>query len=404
MLYQLPAADFHQISQLDDGTATEPGYNLHTGLGSPVANLLVADLIGGVLNADNQLVGGKTTISGTVFDDLNLNGQFAPNDPGLAGWTVTLGSIQPGQFVPGTSAAASTTTNASGGFSFVVAPGQYAVQVTAPNGYVATTSTLRGFDIAPGSTVASVTTNFGYAAGPVSPLLTLISSATFAQAGAHVTLAATISAVSINGSMTIPTGTVSFFDGSTLLATVKLSDNSVAYSTDSLAIGTHSISAQFNPSSSSSADFRASLSSATSVQIVPSPAPTPCQRDAKFVTTLYRDVLGRVPKPSGLNFWVSRLLAGASPCRVALRIWNSVEHRSLIQRHLAPRIRFRSALAIALQESRTVAAVKTLVPALAPKCVYTIKQAASRYEPIHFGQGTRLAGRSAVQFRRQRGV
>ena len=129
LLYQLPSSDFHKITQLDDGTAIQPGYNLHTGLGSPVANLLVADLIGGQLNASNQLVGGKITISGTVFNDLNLNGQLASNDPGLAGWTVTLGSIQNGQFVPGTSAAASTTTNASGGFSFVVAPGLYAVQV-----------------------------------------------------------------------------------------------------------------------------------------------------------------------------------------------------------------------------------------------------------------------------------
>ncbi len=272
LLYQLPSSDFHKITQLDDGTAIQPGYNLHTGLGSPVANLLVADLIGGQLNASNQLVGGKITISGTVFNDLNLNGQLASNDPGLAGWTVTLGSIQNGQFVPGTSAAASTTTNASGGFSFVVAPGLYAVQVTAPSGYVATTTTLQSFGIVPGSTVTTVTTNFGFAADPVSPPLTLISSATSVPATTPVTLTATISPMPINGSTTIPTGTVTFFDGSTPLATVQLSGNSATYSTGGLAVGAHSFSAQFNPSPSLSG-FSTSTSAATWVQVQPPPAP-----------------------------------------------------------------------------------------------------------------------------------
>ncbi len=268
LLYQLPSSDFHKITQLDDGTAIQPGYNLHTGLGSPVANLLVADLVGGQLNASNQLVGGKITISGTVFNDLNLNGQLASNDPGLANWTVTLGSIQNGQFVADTSAAASTTTNASGGFSFVVPPGLYAVQVTAQSGYVATTTTLQSFGIAPGSTVTTVTTNFGFAAGPVSPPLTLISSATSVPATTPVTLTATISPVPINGSTTIPTGTVTFFDGSTPLATVQLSGNSATYSTGGLAVGAHSFSAQFNPSPSLS-DFSTSTSAATWVQVPP---------------------------------------------------------------------------------------------------------------------------------------
>lgn len=274
LLYQLPSSDFHKITQLDDGTAIQPGYNLHTGLGSPVANLLVADLIAGQLNASNQLVGGKITISGTVFNDLNLNGQLASNDPGLAGWTATLGSIQNGQFVPGTSLAASTTTNASGGFSFVVAPGLYAVQVTAQSGYVATTTTLQSFGIAPGSTVTTVTTNFGFAAGPVSPPLTLISSATSVPATTPVTLTATISPVPINGSTTIPTGTVTFFDGSTPLATVQLLGNSATYSTSGLAVGGNSVSAQFNPSPSLSG-FSMSTSAATWVQVQPPAPPSP---------------------------------------------------------------------------------------------------------------------------------
>jgi len=293
LLYQLPSSDFHKITQLDDGTAIQPGYNLHTGLGSPVANLLVPDLIGGQLNASNQLVGGKITISGTVFNDLNLNGQLASNDPGLAGWTVTLGSIQNGQFVPGTSAAASTTTNASGGFSFVVAPGLYAVQVTALSGYVATTTTLQSFGISPGSTVTTVTTNFGFAASPVSPPLTLISSATSVPATTPVTLTATISPMPINGSTTIPTGTVTFFDGSTPLATVQLSGNSATYSTGGLAVGAHSVSAQFNPSPSLSG-FSTSTSAATWVQVQPPPAPpSPPPPAAPSILSISTQIVGR---------------------------------------------------------------------------------------------------------------
>jgi hypothetical protein len=37
--------DFHNITNMDDGTSNPKGYNLHTGLGSPVANLLIPALI-----------------------------------------------------------------------------------------------------------------------------------------------------------------------------------------------------------------------------------------------------------------------------------------------------------------------------------------------------------------------
>jgi hypothetical protein len=50
LLYELSRqkpADFHNVTGMDDGTANPPGYNLHTGLGSPVANLLIPDLVAG---------------------------------------------------------------------------------------------------------------------------------------------------------------------------------------------------------------------------------------------------------------------------------------------------------------------------------------------------------------------
>ncbi len=47
-LYKLPASDFHDItSGSNGGYSAGPGYDLVTGLGSPIANLVVRDLVGG---------------------------------------------------------------------------------------------------------------------------------------------------------------------------------------------------------------------------------------------------------------------------------------------------------------------------------------------------------------------
>ena len=45
-LYALPAADFHDIVNGSNGYAAEPGYDLATGRGTPIANLLVPALAG----------------------------------------------------------------------------------------------------------------------------------------------------------------------------------------------------------------------------------------------------------------------------------------------------------------------------------------------------------------------
>jgi hypothetical protein len=46
MLYSLPSRDFHDVTTGNNGTnAAGPGYDLATGLGTPVANLLVQDLV-----------------------------------------------------------------------------------------------------------------------------------------------------------------------------------------------------------------------------------------------------------------------------------------------------------------------------------------------------------------------
>src|SRR5207249_3086928 len=43
-LYQLPSSDFHDVVSGSNGYRASTGYDLATGLGSPRANLVIADL------------------------------------------------------------------------------------------------------------------------------------------------------------------------------------------------------------------------------------------------------------------------------------------------------------------------------------------------------------------------
>jgi autotransporter-associated beta strand protein len=60
-LYQLPADDFHDITSGSNGNPAGPGYDLVTGLGSPVANRLVPDLALAYTPAILTWTGGGTT-------------------------------------------------------------------------------------------------------------------------------------------------------------------------------------------------------------------------------------------------------------------------------------------------------------------------------------------------------
>jgi subtilisin-like proprotein convertase family protein len=75
-LYQLPASDFHDVTSGSNGFAAGPGYDLVTGRGSPVADLLIPALAS-VGNA-----------SGTVYEDRNGNATFDGADVALPGVTL----------------------------------------------------------------------------------------------------------------------------------------------------------------------------------------------------------------------------------------------------------------------------------------------------------------------------
>ena len=63
-IYSLPSSDFHNITSGSNGYSAHAGYNLVTGRGSPVANLVIAGLVGNVSTAAPSAVGAaaQTTV------------------------------------------------------------------------------------------------------------------------------------------------------------------------------------------------------------------------------------------------------------------------------------------------------------------------------------------------------
>jgi subtilisin-like proprotein convertase family protein len=80
-LYQMPASNFHDITGGNNGFAAGLGYDLVTGLGTPIAPA-VADGLASVGSSVNG------TITGTVFNDTNTDGVEDNGETGLSGWTV----------------------------------------------------------------------------------------------------------------------------------------------------------------------------------------------------------------------------------------------------------------------------------------------------------------------------
>ncbi|MFP5230300.1 MAG: FG-GAP-like repeat-containing protein [Acidobacteriota bacterium] len=104
----------------------------------------------------------------------------------------------------------------------------------------------------------------GQAAAPTTAASTtsLSASAATIQAGQSVTLTATVSGPS--GNSTVPTGAVTFLDGTTTLGTGTLNSSGVAtYTTSALSAGAHSMTASYSGDS----NFAASTSTATVVTV-----------------------------------------------------------------------------------------------------------------------------------------
>lgn len=92
---------------------------------------------------------------------------------------------------------------------------------------------------------------------PAVTTTTLVASPTTAAVGTSVTFTATVASSSGSGT---PTGTVIFYDGSTALATQTLASGTATYSTSSLTVGTHSITAQYSGDTNYAASSSTALS------------------------------------------------------------------------------------------------------------------------------------------------
>jgi hypothetical protein len=128
MLYQLPGSDFHDVTSGSNGYAAGAGFDLVTGRGTPVANLLVPGLVNGagstahpptVATAAHVVSSTSTTVT------LNAVGTDSEGDNDLTyTWTVTGNPPGSVSFSPNGTSGASTTT------ATLTRAGTYNFQVT----------------------------------------------------------------------------------------------------------------------------------------------------------------------------------------------------------------------------------------------------------------------------------
>jgi SdrD B-like domain/FG-GAP-like repeat/Subtilase family len=121
LIYEHPS-DFTDIVLGNNGFPAGPGYDYVTGLGTPIANRLVQDLII-----------TRPSLSGLVFTDLNNNGVFDLGEAGLPGITITLTGVTDAD----TFITASVVSDAMGRYSFIdLPPGTYNLVETPPAAFL----------------------------------------------------------------------------------------------------------------------------------------------------------------------------------------------------------------------------------------------------------------------------
>jgi hypothetical protein len=93
---------------------------------------------------------GNAQIHGLKFEDLNANGLRDANEPGLGGFTIQLINPASGQVL------FTTTTDASGAFSFSVPAGNYRIREVQKTGFVLTTTNPADVTLAAGGNITGI--------------------------------------------------------------------------------------------------------------------------------------------------------------------------------------------------------------------------------------------------------
>jgi len=117
-------------------------------------------------------------------------------------------------------------------------------------------------------------------------------------------------------------------------------------------------------SGASSSDYAISYVNGTLTIAPYVPPAKPRYRAADgFATTLYNEILGRGPEPSGFQFWMRRYLAGASTRGIWQGFVRSPERVALDQQGREPTIPLKVAYSDALRAARQAAAQPAIAPA-----------------------------------------
>ena len=211
----------------------------------------VGSLSANIVLTDNHLNGTGATqnvaVSGTGLNPITPTIVWAEPSPITYGTTLSgvlnATAMDGSNIVPGTYAYMATPQGATAFTviaSTVLGAGDYTLDVTfTPDGISYTTAT--------GS--VSLTVN------KASPFIGLDSSANPALISSSVTFSATVSST-----VSTPTGSVDFYDGTTLLGSDTLASSTATYATSSLTAGTHSITAVYGGDSNFSSVTSSPLS------------------------------------------------------------------------------------------------------------------------------------------------
>jgi hypothetical protein len=241
-LYSLPSGDFHDIVNGNNGYPAGTGYDLVTGLGSPIANLLVPDLAAYQTATTTRL---SSSINPSVYgQSVTFTATVSTSVSGLPDPTGTV------EFYDGASELG-TGTLSGGVASFsttALAVGTHSI-----------TAVYHGDTDDQTSTSSALTQTVK----PDGTTTALTASAIPSVYGQSVTFTATVAEVA-PGSVP-PTGSVTFKDGATTLGTATLSGGKATFSSTALAVGTHSITAVYG----GNAGFISSTSAILSQTIKP---------------------------------------------------------------------------------------------------------------------------------------
>jgi Bacterial Ig-like domain (group 3) len=224
-LYSLASTDFHDIIYGNNGDPALPGYDLASGLGTPVANLLVPALAGYELPSQLTI---KTEPPASVVADTRFGLTVQVDDSlgnPVSGGTVTVAlASNPGNATLGGTFTEPVTDGIATFSNLTLSePGTgYTLSVT--DSTIAGAQTTSAISVTPNT--SAVATDLVVTASPAAPVF-----------GQTVTLDATVTA----SSGAVPIGTLTFEQGGTQLGMATLTDGAAQFSMTPAAAGAETI-------------------------------------------------------------------------------------------------------------------------------------------------------------------